>query len=165
MRPRGHVRRTVGLLVFASLILGTAPAASAAKAEVSADLDGQPIRVVEISKYHCHDLDYPRIHCFRTAAERAAAPSVAAALLAVTYVTIWDGAMFAGASMDISQDYDALVTIGWNDRIGSFKARNSRTGRFFIDWFGGGTGLSFCCNQSVSSLGSNNNAFSSVYHT
>jgi hypothetical protein len=165
MRPRKRARRWIGLLVFGALLLGTAPGASAdSKVALSADLAGQPIRLADVGKYHCHDLDYPRIHCFRTAEDLAASPPMAAALLSgVTYVTIYDGASFLGSSMNVAQDYDILALIGWNDRVSSFKARNSLSGRFFVDWFGGGSGWSFCCNSTASTLGSFDNTFSSVY--
>jgi hypothetical protein len=80
-------------------------------------------------------------------------------------VTIWDGAAFSGAFMNVSQDYSVLATIGWNDKISSFKGRNSETGTFYTDWFYGGSFWAFCCNAQLSSLGSYNNTFSSVLRT
>jgi len=67
--------------------------------------------------------------------------------------------------MNVSQDYAALSAIGWNDRISSFRGRNSETGQFWTDWFYGGTWYAFCCNTSVSNLGSFNNTFSSIQRT
>jgi hypothetical protein len=88
------------------------------------------------------------------------------ALLSGTeYVTVWDQAGFFGGSMSISQDYASLLTIGWNDRISSFKARNSQTGRFTVDWFFGGSSWPFCCNSQLSSLGAYDNTFSAVQRT
>jgi len=58
-----------------------------------------------------------------------------------------------------------LITIGWNDRMSSFKARNGETGRFWTDWFNGGSSWPFCCNSQVSGLGAYDNTFSSVQRT
>ena len=57
-----------------------------------------------------------------------------------------------------------LAWIGWNDRVSSFKGKNAQTGTFYTDWFAGGSGYGFCCNQQVSSLGGFNDTFSSVYN-
>jgi hypothetical protein len=67
--------------------------------------------------------------------------------------------------MNVSQDYATLSTIGWNDRISSFKARNSETGTLFADWFFTGTWWAFCCNTQVANLGSYSNTFSSLQRT
>ena len=157
----------VGLLMALAV---SSPARAAAPEKVTATLDGQPIPVSEIAEHDCHDLDFPIIRCFTDESDRDASLSVlgsvsVAAAAGVTYVTVWDGASFSGASISLSQDYDTLVVIGWNDRISSFKGRNSETGRFYVDWFHGGTSYSFCCNQQVGSLGSLNNTFTSVYRT
>lgn len=162
-------------VVMLGLLLGTTPSALAGAVDDgprSADLDGKPIALTSVALYHCHDLAYPVIHCFRTAAERdglledvASRAGAAAAAAAVVYVTVYEHATYFGASLAVSQDYDILATLGWNDRISSYKVRNSESGVFHVDWFGGGAGDSFCCNQWVSSLGSFNDAFSSVYRT
>jgi hypothetical protein len=73
---------------------------------------------------------------------------------------------YGGSFAHLSQSYDALATIGWNDTISSYKARNSRTGSFYEHWFAGGSKKTFCCNQNVPSLPSGvDNTFSSVYRT
>jgi hypothetical protein len=138
---------------------------------IVADLEGRPIKPASISSFYCHDFDYPRVHCFRTAAALAegeqAIPSSStarAAFGAGDYVTIFDGASYSGAAMDLSQSYDALFSIGWNDRISAYKARNSVSGTFYKDWFASGGLSNFCCNVNVPSLPSDlDNAFSSVY--
>jgi hypothetical protein len=134
-------------------------------------LDGRPIPATAIAKHHCHDLEFPVVRCFSRASTRDLTVSAEVgrvgieSLAAVAYVTMYDGAAFAGASFLVSQNYDALATIGWNDRVSSFKGRNSETGRFYTDWFAGGSSWAFCCNQQTGSLGSFNNTFSSVYRT
>ena len=164
------MRRTRAVLVGLLMALAVSSPARAAAPEVRATLDGRPIPISEIAEHDCHDLDFPVIRCFTDASDRDVSLSVAgslsvAATAGVTYVTVWDGTSFTGASISLSQDYDTLVTIGWNDKISSFKGRNAETGRFYVDWFHGGASYSFCCNQQIASLGSLNNTFTSVYRT
>jgi hypothetical protein len=159
------------------VILALVPAtpALAAAPGIVATLDGRPLAVADIDNFHCHDLEYPIIRCFRKAADRdaeletepgaMAAMAGTAATAAVVYVTVYESPGFAGASLSISQNYDALAVIGWNDRISSFKGRNAETGIFYVDWFASGSSWAFCCNTSVSNLSSWNNTFSSVYRT
>ena len=163
-----RVRRLAALAVAAGicmLTLGPATALAApAGATMSADLDGRPIALSDVARYACHDIDYPRIRCFSSQAARdtSAAPLLASA--SATYVIVWADATFAGSSLIVSQDYTVLATLGWNDRIRSFKAQNNLNGRFWTDWFYGGTAYYFCCNQQVSYLGAYNDTFSSVQH-
>jgi hypothetical protein len=165
------VRRTHAVLVGLLLAVAVSSTARAAAPEkITATLDGRLIPASEIAEHDCHDLDFPIIRCFAEASDRDASLSVlagvhVAAAAGLTYVTVWDGTNFTGASITLSQNYDTLVTIGWNDAISSFKGRNSETGRFYVDWFHGGASYSFCCNQQVGSLGTLNNTFTSVYRT
>lgn len=138
---------------------------------IVADLEGQPIERSTIPTYFCHDLDFPKIRCFRTArqleraeADRRVASSQAAAFGPSDYVSIYDGQNTTGSFMDLSQNYDTLFGIGWNDRISSYKGRNSASGTFWTDWFASGTARNFCCNTIVNSLPAGlDNAFTSVY--
>jgi hypothetical protein len=168
-------RRLIMGLVLLGLLLGSTPGLAFgagpgeedAKSEaVWADLDGRPIDPGRVADFYCHDFDYPAIHCFRDPGllELSIAPAVAAAQAAgADYVVVFDYTWFQGPYMYISQDYTVLLLIGWSDRISSFMARNSESGRFWTDWFYSGTSYQFCCNQQVASLGSFNNTFSSVY--
>ena len=162
------LRRVLGL-AFVVVLGGLTMAAAPAKAEdIRATLDGRPISIGEISSYYCHDLERPVIRCYRMPAafETATRESGAAnALAAVVYVTIYDGTSYSGGFMQVSSDYDVLALIGWNDRVSSYKARNSETGSFYGDWFHGGTGTAFCCNLTVPGLGGADNTFSSVDRT
>jgi hypothetical protein len=172
--------RALGTVVAAGvmLVLWSSGVASGAvhsgrpTVEIVADLDGRPIKSELISSFYCHDFAFPKIHCFRSIPDlRASELNVTGSLAEVTpsfgpndYVTIFDGVIYSGSFMDVSQNYDALFSIGWNDRISSYKARNSAKGVLWTDWFASGTGATFCCNANVSSLPSNlDNAFSSVY--
>jgi hypothetical protein len=160
--------------VLALLLAGVVSAASGSggSAGIVADVDGHPIKPELIGTLYCHDFDYPRIHCFRSQRDLdvAATSAIAArrlssaTLSSADYVLIYDGATQTGASMYVSQNYDALFTIGWNDRISSYQGLNGASGTFWTDWFASGTARNFCCNATVLSLPSNlDNAFSSVY--
>jgi hypothetical protein len=162
--------------IFTALAVAAAVAAStsahprdalAAQPEdtVSATLDGRPIPLVDVAKYFCDDFSFPVITCSANAAGIDARASGSLQAAAVDYVTIYDAAGFGGAWMHVSQDYTGLWSIGWNDRISSFKGRNYETGRFWTDWYYGGTYWAFCCNQQVASLGSYDNTFSSILRT
>lgn len=164
------VAHRVTLLVAICLVLAAMPAATGsayAGEPIRAMLDGQRLPIDRISQYYCHDLERPLIRCFASAAELEASHAANRALAAaVIYVTVYDAPSYAGSFMQISSDYDALAIVGWNDRISSYKARNSETGSFYTDWFHAGTADHFCCNESVPILnGGFNDAFSSVYRT
>lgn len=157
------------------------PVAARAPKEVplSADLDGKPIDLAEVGGWFCHDFDYPAIHCFSDPArldessiaaqtsrskKALARGDVVAALAGVTYVTVFENTSYQGSFMNMSENYAVLSLIGWNDRISSFKVRNSSSGAFFVDWLYGGARWSFCCNQWLETLNAYDNTFSSVSH-
>jgi hypothetical protein len=168
-------RSVVGLAVVGLLLLGTsfgtghALAADGAGADpdpgLTATLDGKPIPLVDVGKYDCDDFAYPEIRCWSSKVIADARAVAVTLLTAVDYVTIWDGANYGGSYLNVSEDYPALAVIGWNDRVSSFKARNSETGTFYIDWFYGGGQWNFCCNQQAPNLGSWNNTISSIVRT
>ena len=152
------------------------PGAEAKQSELRADLNGRPIDPAQASSYFCHDFDFPEIHCFSTPSELEAAVAepasassqnlVIAAFGPSDYVTVYSSPGYGGSFAHLSQNYDALATIGWNDIVSSYKARNNRTGTFYEHWFAGGTRKNFCCNQNVPSLAAAvDNTFSSVYQT
>jgi hypothetical protein len=165
-------------VIAAALVAQPVAAGSTLKRSVAvrADLDGRPIGIRDIASYHCHDFDFPVIHCFRTDGELQSSTSAALAtrqaqsmsamdaLTANDYVTIYQYSGFQGPSMDLSQDYTGLFAIGWNDAVSSYRARNGYSGTFYSEWFGGGAATDFCCYASVSALSaSKDNTFSSVY--
>lgn len=160
----------VGLMVLSSLTIagiGNPGGTRAAEADpaLSATLDGKPIPLEDVGKYYCDDFSYPEIKCSSTKIIPDARATLVSLLTAIDYVTIYDGAAYTGASMNVSQDYSALTLIGWNDRISSFKGRNSESGLFYVDWFYSGTQWAFCCNTQTPNLGSFNNAISSIKRT
>jgi hypothetical protein len=168
-----HRFRALGVLVLAAgLAVGFAPSparaadAGSVQAGVTlvAVLDGRPLSLKLVANYFCDDFSYPLIQCSTQPATLEARATLAA-LTGTEYVTIWDQQGFAGAYMNVSQDYATLLTIGWNDRISSFKARNGETGRFTVDWLFGGSSWPFCCNAQLTTLGAYDNTFSSVERT
>jgi len=118
-----------------------------------------------VSKYYCDDFSYPVITCSASGLVISSRALLTSLLTSVDYVTVYELPSYGGASMSMSQDYNALALIGWNDRISSFKARNGETGTFYVDWFYGGSQWSFCCNTQQPSLGGYDNTFSSVKRT
>jgi hypothetical protein len=161
---------TIGLMALSTLTVGAArhPAAALAadpEPALSATLDGKPIPLEEVGKHYCDDFAYPEIRCWSTRSSADSRALVVTLLTSIDYVTIYDLTSFNGSFMNVSQDYAVLASIGWNDKISSFRAKNSETGTFYTDWFYGGSFWAFCCNSQLSTLGSYNNTFSSVLRT
>ena len=169
-----HGIRALGALVLATLTAMSSIAASPANAAdlesveldvgLVAYLDGRPLSLKLVGNYYCDDFAYPVIQCSSKPAT-VEARAVLSLLGGTDYVTIYEQPNFGGAYMNVSQDYAMLVTIGWNDKISSFKARNSETGRFTTNWLFGGTSWSFCCNTQQSTLNAYDNTFSAVERT
>lgn len=159
------------ITVVLSLVTTMAWSTTVAGVTITADLDGRAISPAWAGEYYCHDLDFPRIHCFRTqSALDTAVSALGIGPLAfqpqtsgVTYVRIFVDEGFSGASAYLSQDYTNLGTIGWNDKITSFIVVNSQSGRFYTDSYYTGTNYFFCCNSWVANVGETfNDKFSSV---
>jgi hypothetical protein len=150
------MRRSASAIAAVLLLLALAGQATAdpgSEAVIVADLEGIPIAAGEVSRYFCHDRAFPSIHCFATAGaleqELATAESAAVGTMvasAADYVQIYAGTDRTGASMVVSQDYDTLFVVGWNDRIRSYRGLNSARGFFWTDWYATGSSLAFCCN-------------------
>jgi len=146
-----------------SMLMPGAASAAAPAQQMSATLDGRPLKLSAVADWDCDDFSYPVITCFSDPNKLNLRDAAILASTSIEYVTIYDFTTYTGSFMHVSQDYTALAAIGWNDRISSFVAKNSQDGHFFTDWFYGGTGYYFCCNQNVPSLGSFDNTFSSVH--
>lgn len=166
------MRKIVAALTLA-ILAGTVTAPTTVRAgspRLTADLDGRAIMPADAGSYFCHDFDYPHLHCFSTGPALEAAlvlreqSTRSIAVASSDYVTIYSEPMYGGSYAHLSQNYDGLWVIGWNDRISSFKVRNSASGRFYQDWNAGGWRYSFCCNSEVPGLSTTyDNQFSSVY--
>lgn len=157
--------------MIGALVLGLSaapPAAAAQPAQVRADLDGRPIPAAQAVDHFCTDAAFPLIHCYSTPAALEAAAGVTApaplAAAATEYVVVYSGQGYSGNYMRISQNWDALAAVGWNDRIRSYRALNGLAGTFYTDWYGGGSVLQFCCGVTAPSLSTTFDAqISSVY--
>ena len=155
---------------LAAGMAGNVQANSGVVAVVHADLDGQPILVSDIPGYFCHDRDFPAIHCFWTAraleasiTARSSGPAIEAAA-GSDYVVVYAALMCSGTYMYISQNYDTLFTVAWNDRIRSYRGLNGASGVFWTDWYATGDDLPFCCNVLDPSLpAAFDKAITSVY--
>lgn len=165
------MRTRLTALGLAAVVLGllVAPVTAATEPdpepEITAYVDGRPIPVSDIPRYYCDDFAYPVISCTRLPHVAQNRALTAALVAEVEYVTVYDWSGYGGTYMHMSQDYAMLASVGWNDRVSSFRGRNSETGRFNGDWFHTGTTWLFCCNVQVFSLGSYDNTFSSVKRT
>jgi hypothetical protein len=155
--------RTAALLAFVlGALTPTTAAAATGSGDLTADLDGRPIKLELVGNWYCDDFSYPAIHCFSSPQNETMRTASVLAVTAVDFVTVYEYTSWAGSYMHMSQDYTVLATIGWNDRISSLKGRNSETSHFYVDWFNGGASYALCCNSQISSLGSFDNTFSSV---
>jgi hypothetical protein len=156
------MRRAASMIAAAVLVLSLAAPGRADEGDgspiVTADLAGKPIPVNAIPSFHCHDLEFPRIRCFATTRDLEVAMSVdqsrtgAERVTATNYAVIYDDTSYRGGSLHLSQNYDTLAVVAWNDRIRSYKGLNSARGVFYIDWFASGGSMTFCCNVLDPSL-------------
>jgi hypothetical protein len=161
--------------LVSAIVLGASavPTTSGASVPiVTADLEGTPIGIAEVSSYYCHDLDYPKIHCYENStaleaavssieSDRAALSGDAAAGL--QYVKLFDLTGYAGQFIILSINYDNLSTIGWNDKVSSFIGVNNLSFGLWNDPYQSGYGLIRCCNQRAASLSATyDNQFSST---
>lgn len=160
-------------LALTALILAASPAAAAEPGQLRAVLDGQPATVSQAAAYHCHDLRAGVLECYTDAADRDNA--VAAKLgheasevlgtlgsASTGYVIVWADPTYAGASAVLSQDYANLGSIGWNDRISSYKVYTTYTGAFYDQANYQGLTQYYCCFSQVSYVGAQyNDIFSS----
>ncbi len=174
---RTHLRVIMALAACLVVLLVLPGAASAHDSSVTgppgpvvADLAGHTIAVGEIPHWYCHDLDFPRIHCFATAAElehalathQSARPAGTAG--ASIDLAICADANWQGGTTVISQAYPDLGTIGWNDKISSFKVLNGVAGHFATDIYNSGAYDYFAPYQLTTYVGNAwNDTFSSVY--
>jgi hypothetical protein len=143
-----------------ALLLVTIVAPSASADNLSATLDGKRIRIDRVADLNCHDFDYPVIRCFSTADLLAADIAVRvggkdagnARLLLSGYVTAYKDNGNGGPSISISNDQTSLSTLGWNDRISSFKSFGA-TGGFWEHSPSGGFFYGYTTTTQVSSVG------------
>lgn len=115
---------------------------------------------------HCHDFAYPDVTCFSTEAERDADFILAGSgedlstvrgdsLITASsgYVIAYEHASYGGSSVVLSQHHSNLGSIGWADRISSYKVYTNLTGYFYEHTWFTGRAQSYCCNSHVSYVG------------
>ena len=148
-------------IVMVAALIWFAPM-SAAAAEPSVSLDGRPISVELAADLACHDLIKSRVVCFRTTTEMESdalelVSQAGFALASTGYVVVYENQSYGGASRTLSIDYANLATIGWNDRISSFKSFGA-TG-YFREHANppGGLTFTFASTSQVSYVGSTYN--------
>jgi hypothetical protein len=165
MATRSAHRRVVTLAVVLQLIvtlLGLSAPATAAS--VRGVLGDRSIALADVTRYHCHDAAHPVIRCFESARQAKLAflaalgtgrPEASAPLevLAITYIRVFVHTNYQGSSIYLSQDYEDLGSIGWNDVISSYRPMNSQSGTMYEHVLRGGRIKNFCCNANVSNIG------------
>jgi len=165
---RGYfVRATVIVALLASV---AAPPANARG--IAVKLDGQPISRGQVGALSCHDLDYPEIRSFRsvTALEADASAMLASrssgmslAPLTAGYVEVFQDITYAGSAAILSVNQPWLSSIGWNDKISSFKSIGA-TGRFDENSPSGGFGYYYGSTARIPDVGSfYNDKFSAFF--
>jgi len=164
-------RKRVLALIGAGLVALVMALPVGAADGVSATLGGKPISIERVGHLSCHDLDYPMITCFGTTeamrsdvAHRLARSSPEqASALATGYVIVYEHVSFAGANLLLSANQPWLSSVGWNDRISSFKSFGA-TGTFREDSPSGGFIYSYGPSTQVAGLsGTYNDKFSAFY--
>ncbi len=150
-------RRRLCAFIGSLLLVGVVGGSASASSSISATLDGTSITLREAASLSCHDFDYPILRCFISAtameldvSRRLDHGLAAAVVLTTGYVTAYEHAGYAGSALTLSNDQAWLSSIGWNDRISSFKSfgavgsfrENSPTGGFIYS-FGPSTQVSF----------------------
>jgi len=166
------MRRTLrlGLALIALILAAAAPQPIGADSgTLRADLEGTSLPISAVASYHCHDLDFPTIHCFLTEHElqsdvafRTMAEPSGPIPLGSSYIELFDLATYAGASIYLSVDYPNLGTLGWNDRAGSYIAQNGLSSALYVDAYYQNSALYPCCNQGASLSSTFDNKISSA---
>jgi hypothetical protein len=166
----GARTRAAGIAVLVAVIGFATAGATFAGDGLRATLDGRPIPISRVGQLNCHDFDYPVIRCFSSPdalsadiESRLSSSATGAFLLLSGFVTAYEHDNYGGASISLSTDQPSLSSIGWNDRISSFKSFGA-TGRFREDSPAGGFTYVFGATAQVSSLGGTyNDKFSALY--
>lgn len=165
----GHSWTRASALAFMSLVVAASPVSGRSAAEggrMRVLLDGRPATIGAAARSHCEDLTPGVLECFATSRARDLAVSArgkSSSAASSGYVVAYVNASFGGASIVMSQDYANLGTIGWNDRISSYKVYTSLTGYFYQNSNYSGLAQSYCCFSQVSYVGNAyNDTFSSL---
>jgi hypothetical protein len=151
---RPWVRAFVCALVFSAVFSGSTNAG-----RLSAKVGDADISLYQAGAMSCHDFDYPVLRCFaspqaleRDVDQRVHIRAVSGTVVATGYVTFFENAGYDGARMTLSADQPWLNSIGWNDRISSFKSFGA-SGRFLENSPGSGFVYFFSSGVQVSYVG------------
>ena len=150
-------------IIVASAWLTAGPAAAHGVIAIAATLDGRPATVLEASRHHCVATPTSHLTCFTNSSDRdqAVAGSFSSLSASATgYVIAYADATYFGASVVLSQNFTNLGTIGWSDRISSYKVYTSQTGFFYQGTSYTGAYQSYCCFAQVPYVG---NAFNDTF--
>ena len=161
----------LGRAVVSAVLIGAVLAPQASADTIRATLDGKRIRVERVGSLNCHDFDYPTIRCFSSvdrlatdiAARLAAKDAAGARLLQAGYVTVYADASYGTPLISLASDHTSLSSIGWNDRISSFKSFGA-SGTFWEHSPSGGSAYGYGPTTQVATLGSYNDTFSAFYN-
>ncbi|MEO8207846.1 MAG: hypothetical protein ABI598_02330 [Chloroflexota bacterium] len=169
MKRQSWVRTLVGAVVLSLLVGGSV----SADRGVSATLGDVQISLQQAAFLSCHDLDYPVLRCFDTSSEMAnevqrrirgnGLSDTQFAVLDVGYVIVYEHAGYSGSALSLSADQGWLSSIGWNDRISSFKSFGA-AGNFRENSPASGFYYYFSSSSQVPTLnGTYNDKFSALY--
>ncbi|MDL2335611.1 MAG: hypothetical protein QFC55_06240 [Chloroflexota bacterium] len=172
--------RNIGVITTLATILAILAALGPASGIASggngphAVFAGHSIRVADVSNYQCHDAAFPVIECFETAVERDfdfvsrtegddALGAGADILSATSYVTWFDAVNYGGGSFTASLSYSDLSTLGWDNRISSFKSLNGGRPKWWQNTNFTGTSWRWLAGAQVPDVGAGaSDQFSSV---
>ena len=137
-----------------------------------ATLDGRTISIDAAADLDCHDFEYPVIRCFTSIAalefdvavqlgRQRSRTSFAPA--SIGYVVVYEHVAYGGAVKVLALDVPWLSSLGWNDKISSFKSFGA-SGAFHEHSPNGGFVYSYGPSSRVASLsGMYNDKFSSFF--
>jgi hypothetical protein len=161
--------------VLSSTVVLVAAAATGVSARSlhaqSATYRGHTISLREVANYHCHTGRKNVISCFDTESDKdrsldqltAGSASLASATSSTQYVTFYADINFGGASFTAVDPIADLGSIGWNDRISSFKSLNSGHPMWWKDAHFGNQNWQWVAGSWVGNVGADaNDQFSSV---
>lgn len=175
MRIRRANYASVAVLSVGMIVSSSSITSAATPDGLTAEYRGHEIALGEVASHHCHDLAYPVIQCFDSAAERdldLILETVADTTLRplgpepepqMSYVTWFAAANYAGSSFTASQSYADLGVLSWNDSISSFKSLNGGRPKWWQATNYTGTSWRWLAGAQVSYVGDPaNDQFSSV---
>lgn len=130
-------------------------------------LDGRPAPLSLAASKHCIAQPSSTLVCFSRAAQRdrvfqSRLASTPLSATATGYVIAYQDSSYLGASVVLAQNYTNLGTIGWSDRISSYRVYTSLTGYFYQNSGYSGAFQSYCCFWQIPYVGNSfNDTFTS----